>query len=327
MNFWTLLFLVLPAPQAGSAQVPAPAQAQANATVRGHVYALDTGAPLKRAQVTLRGNQRQGQPLSTVTDAQGAFEFRNVEAGSYSLFGSKTGFISSSYGQGDQQRGGGGSPISVRPGQEVTGLNLRLVRGGVISGVITDEDGEPMVNVNVQALTRSYRRGQTTVNQSNGASTDDRGQYRIFNLPPGRYYIHAAPRGAFTLPGQEGMVAYAPLFYPNATTLQDAQRVDLRSGGEASRIDMVVRPVPTVSVSGRVIDGATGKPAAESFVTRPLALAPRRARPGQGLCGVCCRGEPPRTAHRHPGQNDQGLWHGGGRGSAEHHPPTEENGG
>jgi len=266
MNVWTLLFLLLPSPQAPAA--PVQAAVQAAATVRGHVYALDTGAPLKRAQVTLRGNQRQGEPLSTVTDAQGAFEFRNVDAGSYSLFGSKTGYISRAYGQGDQARGGGGgASISVRAGQEVTGMDLRLVRGGVISGLITDEDGEPMVNVNVQAYTRTYRRGQTTVNSANGAATDDRGQYRIYNLPPGRYYIHAWPRGVFALPGQDAMVAYAPLFYPNATTIQDAQRVDLSSGGEASRIDIVVRPVPTVSVSGRVIDGATGKPATDSFVS------------------------------------------------------------
>jgi len=265
MNVWALLFLLLPSSQAapppGQAAASAAVSAAAQGVVRGHVTAMGTGAPLKRAQVTLRGTQRQGDPLSTVTDAQGGFEFRNVEAGNYNLFGSKTGYISS--GRADQ----GIAAISVRAGQEVNDVNLRLVRAGVISGVVTDEDGEPMANVNVQAFTRTFRRGQTTINPLNGAATDDRGQYRIYNLPPGRYYIQATPHGVFALPGQEAMVAYAPLFYPNASTLQDAQRVDLTGGAEVTRIDMAVRPVPTVTVSGRVMDGSSGKPATDSFVS------------------------------------------------------------
>ena len=256
-----ILWLLLQA-----APTPATAdQSKPTATVRGHVYALDTGAPLRRAQVTLRGNQRQSEPQSTMTDNQGGYEFRNVDPGNYSVFGSKTGYIAAGFGQGNPQRPG--SQVSVRAGQDVKDVDIRLMRGGAISGVITDDDGEPMVNVSVQALARTYRRGQSTVNPRNGSVTDDRGQYRIYGLPPGRYYVQAIQRGVFTVAGSEETVGYAPIYYPNAVSLQDAQRVDVSNGGEVARVDLVLRPVPTVSVSGKVIDGSTGRPAGEGYVS------------------------------------------------------------
>src|SRR5436309_463579 len=99
-----LLFLLLQAAQ--PAQTPQTAQNagqtdQPKATLRGHVYALDTGAPLKRAQLTLRGTQRMNDPQGAPSDAQGAFEIKNVEPGTYTLSCSKTGFVSGAYGQKD----------------------------------------------------------------------------------------------------------------------------------------------------------------------------------------------------------------------------------
>lgn len=273
---WLLLQVVQTTPPAD----------QLRATVRGHVFALDNGAPLKRAQVTLRGNQRQSDPQSTMTDAQGAYEFRNVDPGNYNVFASKSGYIAAGVGQGGPQRPG--SQISARAGQDVKDVDIRLMRGGGISGVVTDEDGEPMANVAVQAMVRTYRRGQSTINGRGGANTDDRGQYRIYGLPPGRYYVQAVQRGVFAVPGRDEMVGYAPTFYPNALTLQDGQRVDLTSGGEVSRIDMVIRSVPTVTVSGRVIDGFTGHPAGEGYVS---IVGADMMRGGGGGSGAQIRGD------------------------------------
>lgn len=261
MYLGALLFLLL---QAGQTPAPATPAEQPKATLRGHVYALDTSAPLKRVQVSLRSSGRPTDPLGMTTDAQGGFEFKNVEPGTYTLSANKTGFVSSGYGQKDLQRPG--TPITVRPGQELKDLDIRLMRGAVISGVITDEDGEPMANVSVQAMVRMYRRGQSQVMGRGSSSTDDRGQYRIFNLPPGRYYIQATQRSFMSIGGPDETVGYAPIFYPNALNYQDAQRVEVTNGAEVPRVDLIMRSVPTYSISGTVIDGASGKPQSGGFV-------------------------------------------------------------
>ena len=261
MYLAALLFLLL---QAAQTTTPPAQTEQPKATLRGRVFTLDTGAPIKRAQVTLRGSQRQNDPQGAATDAQGAFEFKNVDPGTYTISCSKTGFVTASYGQKDPSRPG--TPITVAVGQEIKDLTIRLMRGGVISGVISDEDGEPVANVNVQAMVRVYRRGQSQVTGRGSASTDDRGQYRIFNLPPGRYFIQAQQRSNFNPNATEEAVGYAPIFYPNALSYQDAQRVDVANGAEVPRVDLIMRSVPTYSISGKVIDGASGKPLAEGFV-------------------------------------------------------------
>lgn len=265
MRFLAFFLLLLQNPPAvPTSQGTAPPEPP-KAVVRGRVYALDTGAPLKRAQLTLRLDRRQSDPQSTGTDAQGAYEFRNLEPGTYNLYCTKTGFVPMSYGQRSSAAGQPPVPLTVREGQELKDVDFRLIRGGVISGTVIDEDGEPLSNVQVQALLRSWSRGQSRTMPRGFASTDDRGNYRIFNLPPGRYYVQAIQR---SFGEQES--SYAPVFYPNSLLLQDAQRIDVSNGAEVPRVDFTLRPVPTFSVSGRVLD-QMGKPLSEGFVSAMAA--------------------------------------------------------
>src|SRR6266852_420457 len=110
------LFLLLP-----QAPTVTPKAETAKAAIRGHAYGVDNGAPLKRATVMLRSERgRQGAPMTVSTDGQGAFEFRNLDAGSYSISCTKTGFVTSSYGpSGFNQSGGGrsGSSVAVTAGE------------------------------------------------------------------------------------------------------------------------------------------------------------------------------------------------------------------
>jgi hypothetical protein len=111
--------------------------------------------------------------------------------------------------------------------------------------------------------------------QSVGAAeSDDRGQYRIFGLKPGEYFVKAEdssrPIGraveqdeSFWLKLSYGS-EYAPVYYPGVTQVSQAQVVPIKAGEEAGA-DITMRRVKTVEVSGRVI-GATG-PAANSFVS------------------------------------------------------------
>lgn len=254
LSLFILLVLQNTEPRQNPAQAEAP-----RATLRGHVYAQDTGAPLKRVQVTLRAQQPQTEPFTSITDAQGAFELKNVPAGTYTLYCNRNGFVPLTYGQkGPNQPP---VPLTIQPGQELKGLDFRLIRGGVISGTVLDEDGEPLSNVQVQTLVTQYTRGQSRLMPRGMASTDDRGQFRIFNLPPGRYYVQAIFRSFGDQPA-----SFAPIFFPNALSLKDAQRIEVPRGGEVPRVDFHMRQVPTFSVSGKVIDLETGEPVKEGAI-------------------------------------------------------------
>jgi protocatechuate 3,4-dioxygenase beta subunit len=239
------------------------------ATLRGHVYDAGEGTPLRRVTVSLyfsggRPGAARGvrnEPRYTLSDTQGAFEFRDVEPGRYTLVATKSGYLSGGYGQ--QRLEGPGKMLNIAPGEEIKDLDIRLTRGGVITGVVTDEDGEPILGAQVQVLVRQYRPGGATVVQRNGDQSDDLGRYRIHSLSPGRYYVRAFHY--FGTPDQRW--AFAPSFYPSAASVQDAQRIEIGpANNEVTQVNFTLRMVPTVSVSGLVMDTRLGRPAANGNV-------------------------------------------------------------
>ncbi len=249
------------APDTESAQHPATEQQEVpKATLRGHVYARAIGAPLKRARLRLVPASRPADRVEATTDEQGAYEFRNVEHGTYTLQCTRNGYVRASYGQ----KGPNQPPVrlTVRPGQELKDLDFQLIRGGVISGRVLDEEGEPLSRVRVQALARQYLRGQVRLMPRGSRSTDDRGEYRIFDLPPGRYFVRAVWR---RFRNQES--SFATVFYPNVLRAEDAQRIPVGEGGEAPRMDIRMQKVPTFSVSGKVLDLVTGRPVTSGGVS------------------------------------------------------------
>ena len=247
---------------AQSAQPPAVEQQEIpKATLRGHVYARATGAPLKRALLTLGGGPHPGNPLRATTDGQGAYEFRNVEPGNhFTLYCSRNGYFDASYGQ--TQVTESYLRFSLRPGQKLKDLDFHLIRGGVISGRVLDEDGEPLSGVLVRAMARKYWQGEVHLRSWRQDSSDDRGEYRIFVVPPGRYYVKAVWQGS-------RYSDLAPVFYPNSLRAQDAQRIPVSEGSEMSGVDIRMEMVPTLSVSGKVVDLVTGRPVQGSVQVRP----------------------------------------------------------
>src|SRR5262249_17327554 len=97
-----------------------------------------------------------------------------------------------------------GLPITLSPGQRLTNIVLQLMPAGTITGRVFDRDGEPLANVNVEALKYSYQEGQRVMNVVQTARTNDLGEYRLFWLQPGNYFVSATPpegqRGGLTNP-------------------------------------------------------------------------------------------------------------------------------
>ena len=269
---------------------PAP---QGTAVIAGRVLTADTGRPVKRARVLVTAGGRQSRALTT--DDQGRFRITGLAADAYTITASRTGFVDAVFGQRRPLQPG--TPVQLADGQDVAGIDLRLVRGGVITGRVLDEDGEPLARALVTVQRYQYVRGERQLTPAGADQSDDRGQYRVFGLPPGDYYVSADAgalaqmlgrglqqlAGAFAAPGGRGgrgalsgappaddpePLGYAPTYYPGVVAAAEAGRLTLGPAQELTGIDVQVQLVPTATVSGVVV-GVDG-PA-------PVLLAPQDA--------------------------------------------------
>ena len=151
--------------------------------------------------------------------------------------------------------------------ENVDDIDLKLVRGGVITGRVSNADGKPVIEerVNLQTVdangvantqTRGYFSSNYQMYQ-----TDDRGVYRIYGLPAGRYKVSVGSDPDNGFPGPISRGVYRQIFYPDVNDAAKATIVELNEGGEADNIDIKLGPrTETYSVAGRVLDSVTGQP-------------------------------------------------------------------
>jgi 5-hydroxyisourate hydrolase-like protein (transthyretin family)/uncharacterized protein (DUF2141 family) len=234
-----------------------PVKGAGTAALRGTVTDDESGRPIPAAQVTLRDTtSRSTKTVST--DVDGRYQFNQVAAGRYTVAFSKGGFVSAQYGQ--TQRSGPGKTVEVREGLKVNGIDVALTRAGAIEGRVSDENGEPVVEANVVAMRAEAVNGERRLLQTGRtATTNDRGEYRIFGLPPGEYVVSASssrtsssfthdPRQVSQKPS-----GYAPMFYPATTDISEAEVIHLRPGHNVSDINIVFRPIGLARVAGTLV--------------------------------------------------------------------------
>ena len=262
-------------------QKPTP---EGNCTVSGQVISAADGSPLRSARVGLVQADTHDHPqvYGDTTDNQGRFELKKVLAGRYRFFASHIGYLDQSY-QAKSTERGQGAMLSLLSQQEVADVLFRLVRAGVITGKVVDDAGEPMIGVSVTVLRKPSEEEledarRTEMMSVSVAGTDDRGEYRIFGLRPGEYYVKATETGMarYMSGGQDGGMGqqtmmlqvlgsqFAPIYFPGTLQLDQAQPVVLRAGEEV-QADFAMRRIKLVEVAGRVM-GADGGPETEAYV-------------------------------------------------------------
>jgi Carboxypeptidase regulatory-like domain len=262
----TLLLLAI----SGFAQDQGPAatatSAKSNAQkaeIAGQVIDSATGQPLKKAWITARSEHSRRDGSTSVSDAEGHFLLKDLEAGQYILFVQRTGYVTQVYGQ--RYAGEQGTTVTLNPGQTLTDIIFHMIQGGVITGRVVDEDSEPMPRAQVQALQFRYLQGRRRLMPVGNAMSDDRGEYRIFGIRPGQVYVRASLRGSGFGPPAEGMdssspsetMSYPPVFYPNVLEASQASSLAVR-GGDEIHVDFSMSPQRSYSVSGRVVGGVQG---------------------------------------------------------------------
>ena len=257
MSFWNyrsfLFVLVLCGLFAGElARAADPA-----ASVEGSVFNKVTGAPVKHAHVMyIKVPGSASFPLSTDTDADGRFSI-GLEPGSYRLWVERPGFLHQTYGA--QTPDGPGTLLTVAAGQEIHDINLRLVPLGAIAGRVLDEDGDPIQGAGIQVLRYSFATGKRQLITIQGVGTNDRGEYRAYGLPAGRYFLLATLRGTpiSRLPETDALLpevqqSFAAVYYPGVLDLASASQLSLPEGGEISDADFHVQKTGAITVRGRL---------------------------------------------------------------------------
>lgn len=230
----------------------------ATATVSGRVTAKGKGQG--GIVVGVRG-ARIGPELApaykATTDADGSYRITNIPPGTYAVLTMAGAYVST-----DGTSSFEGKTLILREGENVEGIDFSIERGGVITGKVTQTDGRPVIEERVVAVSEENQRRWPVYGQ-----TDDRGIYRIFGVPTGRYKISVG-EGPDNFFGAR-RAGYPQTFYTDPNEPGEPKMVEISEGNEATNIDIVIGSVSKgFAVSGVIVDGDTGQP----IVSRRIGL-------------------------------------------------------
>jgi len=260
---WVLSLTSVAQPQVSppGEQTGSPQAADKPGAIKGRVVAVDTGAGLRRARVMLRGSEsRPGMnPQTSQTNENGDYEIKDVKPGRYTLMVMRNGYVAQTYGQksADPMSRTQGTQLTIRAGETLGQVNFQMIRGGAVEGQITDQNNEPLSRVMVQLSRYRTMQGKRSLMPVSMSQTDDRGHFRLFEIPPGSYYLSATYR-SFGFP--DGGGAFPPTYYPGALSPQEASKVQVAPAAEITGINMALTEMVSFTISGKVMAG-DGKPA------------------------------------------------------------------
>jgi uncharacterized protein (DUF2141 family) len=214
------------------------AEASAKGTITGRVV-NESGQPLPNALVNIRGYDGSGG-RTVNTDAEGNFQAADLPPIAYLISAFVPGYV-------PRPRDPDLNPIGYyRIGDSA---RIEMVKGGVITGAVKRSNGEPVVLVTMRAYMTRDSKGQPVryATPSRMHTTDDRGIYRIYGLPPGTYIV-AASGGTVNGYSLDPFAGDAPTYAPSGTR-DTASEITINAGEEAT-LDIRYRDEPGHVVSG-----------------------------------------------------------------------------
>jgi hypothetical protein len=267
------------------------AQQSTSATIRGTVTREGTSEPISDVLIRLTGARGGrgfgGRGAADViegsrTDKEGRFIVSGVPQGIYTVQASLEGYFGPPTAAGYPQV----ASRTINIGGPSEEVNLSLFKGVVISGRAIDANGRPALGSVVQALRILYRDGLPNLRADANSPVDDRGEYRLFQLPPGEYYVclnpsGSGPRGFSTRGGlrAESGEMPQPTYFPGTTEVLQALPLKLNPGEERTGINLNLRTARTVRISGQVLTyvAIPGRAIArgEALPVAQLSLVPR----------------------------------------------------
>jgi len=249
----------------GSAQTPTKAP---TASISGRVTIDGKSVAGVTVAATTSSSPLDNRTVAkTTTDDDGNYQLTGIAAGQFTIMPQAKSFVVETSGAYKQP----GQSITVAEGETITKIDFALVRGGVITGRITDTEGRPVIGERVNVVAKKAPDTSRPVTMFDGPRnrTDDRGIYRIYGLGPGNYTVsigQAAAAGNVAIMGMGGS-QYTKTFYPGVSEEARATILEINEGTEISNIDIVAgKSGRGFSVSGRVVDADSGQPVPNVFV-------------------------------------------------------------
>lgn len=220
-----------------------------NVEVSGIVRNSLTGQPVKETIVRLSPMAQEGIGYAGSSTETGAFEF-SVEPGDYRLKLDCPGYTSVE------------ELLFLKAGENQMGLVLEAVPLGVITGTVADGDGEPVIGAQVRAIGYTWVFGKRVYQQVQAAESDDRGEFRLAGLEPGKYRLFASPPPSFSISEGPGAPEYHLVgsYYPRGQDLDGAAPVDLAPGQELTGIGFKLGMAPAFHIRGSTAIGVVSRP-------------------------------------------------------------------
>ena len=221
--------------------------------VAGTIANSVSGLPVASAEVAL-GPTGAAPKWTTKTDGEGKFRFDHVPFGKYNLQAAKPGYARMSFGA--MAVGNPGSIVAVTSDRGATTIEFRLIPLGTIQGKVINRRGDGAANVNIACgFVDVY--GAPPTMEPLRAVTDAHGEYRLSEMPPGRYYVQALPMPSATpLDKNHDDGSDLPAFYPSAGTFAEAQPISLAPGQEESGVIIQLREAAVFRVRGALTGSA-----------------------------------------------------------------------
>lgn len=236
--------LALPA----TAQPPSP-PAPATGSIGGIIRSAADDAPLARARV-VASSSASAVAFVAMSSADGRYLIAHLPAGNYTITVSRTGYATEAFGR---RRAAPAAQVIVAEGRQVTSIDVSLTPAGAIAGRILDEDGAPFAGATVAALESRFENGQHVLAEVGAAKSDDRGEFRIYGLTPGQYYVSAMDPAFADVGSERGAIRYAPTYYPGTSFSDEARPVAVAAGAAAPRVEFKLRLLPPSWVSGQLV--------------------------------------------------------------------------
>ena len=239
-------------------------------SVSGVVVNSITGEPLSKATVTMVNNAPlagrvnvPGSPatfFTTSTNSQGEFHFSDVAPSTYGISARRPGFIGK-FGVSTVWQ-----QLTITSGEDVTSFKARVVPQAILAGRVVDLDGEPLQDVFVSAMVKTTKDGRPLMKPVRSTSTNDLGEFRVNELPAGRYYVAANNNRSVFISSIAGVTKdtsdqsiYAHCFFPGVTDFSSATPVDVEAGTVRQGVEIVMRKVQARRVKGTVNLGRSNR--------------------------------------------------------------------
>jgi len=250
--------------------------------IRGKVTRAISGDPVSDVQILLVGPLKgpaanavvsnplmlseiaegSGTPqMGSVTQSDGNFSFRDLPPGDYMIRGQRDGYFSATAANSSGLRSVAIASMTVMSGVSVD-INLKMIKSAVVSGRVLNSEGKSVAKLPVNAYQISYGNGREMLESVGRAVSDDRGQYRIFSLPPGNYYVGAGLASSTRLsPFQlaiNGNETCCTMFFPGVPNARNATMLSVTEGAELADKDIDLNRLTTFKLSGQLMSMPSG---------------------------------------------------------------------